>query len=64
MSDEGFKSGLIYDALMQQAEDKALLVAPYMGSKGRAFLNGYETALSDIALGRLDVISGLVKTDG
>ena len=51
----GFKQGVTYLALKRQAEEKVLLVSPPYGSEEaqRAFLSGYETALSDIAHGRL-----------
>lgn len=56
MSEHGFKSGPIYRALKRQAEEKTLLVSPYVDSReSNVFLNGYETALSDIALGRIEI---------
>lgn len=51
----GFKHGPAYDRLIAQAKDQGLLISPYpsSGPQDKAFVNGYETALSDLALGRL-----------
>lgn len=50
-------SQVLFNRLIEQAKAKILLVSPpYVDqSAQRAFLTGYETALSDIAKGELDI---------
>jgi hypothetical protein len=59
VNSEGFKFGAAYRALKHAAESRGLIVSPpYADAKAReAFTNGYESALSDVALGRLPVPS-------
>ena len=44
-----------FRAMLEEAKDRVLFVSPPYTSqgKGRAFLAGYETALRDIATGKL-----------
>jgi hypothetical protein len=53
----GFKSGPRYEALVAQAQEQILLVSPPYSDKRtqEAFINGYETALSDFASGRIEI---------